>query len=416
MFIGDCSMIHEEILGGVAQAAPPIISEQEATFNAGFARYDYDPGARSMMMDQYMNPPASGLGAPPPQGMRNPLLNQQYYQPYQPFQPFQPQPNPYYYNQYNEAAKVFIKPCCSYYNNNEYMPLPDMEDRINSLINKYINKYEEQQIDQSMNNAYGSIGSEIQREVESLKSEARENRIEFYKMLSQTAHKFANESIDEEEIDRRYRGMYVDMPGYSGATYLDVSNQEMLARLVPVNNTWFYQEQFRLASEDFHKIIPADATAAEFFNKSGILKAKYDMEDEMHRRNNASNLYNDNAYRSFLRAKAIERRRQNNQPVQQPYPYYPLQNMETYNGMKVVPNGIPDEFPTLKENAVLTEDGTLNIVWNFGNNKGQVYKASSVQEEAEYEKSRERFQKFYNSIPGSFGLTDPNPEHNRSAP
>ena len=395
-------MIREETFNGeVVQTTSPIISEQEATINAGFGQYDYDPGARAMRFDQfsrYMNPPSSGIGMPP-QGMGNPLLQQtQYVQ--------------------EEALRTFIKPCNM---SGEYLPLPDFEEKINKKILQYMDKYDEQEIKQQsqgygnyygMSNYYGTpywspynnynpITNEINKEVEAMKNEARENRIEFNKLLSRTAHKFSREDaneISEQELDERYRGKYVDVPGYTGMTNIDLSHQNMLARLQPCSNAEMYRAHNKAVSDEFHKIIPETADLYETFSKSGLLKAEYDLEEEKHRRNNASNLYNSNdgTYRCFVKAKAAERYKNQNNILQQ----------------NQAPPIVPNTLPTLQQCSKEMEDGTLSISipCNFGSHQGEVYTVNNSQE-SEYEATRERFTRFYNSIPGAFSLSDPNPEH-----
>jgi len=402
-------MIREETFNGeVVQTTSPIISEQEATMNAGFGQYDYDPGARAMRFDsfsRYMNPPSSGIGMPPPGAMANPLLQQTQYQ------------------QQEEQLRTFIKPCNI---GGEYLPPIDWEDKVNKKILSYMDKYDEQAISQQqqgygynyygMNNYYGTpyfspynnynpITNEIMREVEDMKNEARENRIAFNKLLSRTAHKFANEDaheITEQELDDRYRGKYVDVPGYVGMTNVDLSHQNMLARLVPFDNSAMYRAADKAVSDEFHKIIPETADLYETFGKSALLKAEYDLEEEHHRRNNAANLYNSNdgTYRAFVKAKAAERYKNKNN-------INPMQ-AQIQNQTQVV----PDTFPTLQQCAKYTEDGTLSISFpcNFGSHQGELYTVNNSQE-SEYEQTRERFTRFYNSIPGAFSVTDPNPDH-----
>ena len=399
-------MVREEVLNGeVVQTTSPIISEQEAVMNAGFGQYDYDPGARAMRFDsfsQYMNPPSSGIGMPPV-GMGNPLLQQSQFQQQDP-----------------QSLRSFIKPC-NY--SGEYLPLPDYEDQIQKKILYYMDRYDEQEVSQQqgfasnyygMSNYYGTpyfsaynnynpVTTQIMKEVEEMKNEARENRIEFNKLLSRTAHKFSKEdanAIPEQEIDDRYRGKYVETPGFVGMTTVDLSHQAMLSRLQPCSNAESYRAHNQAVSDEYHKIIPETADMKETFAKSGILKAEWDLEEERHRRNNASNLYNSNdgAYRSFIKAKAAERYKNKNTLQQQ-----------------TIPNNIPNCFPTLRQSATEMEDGTLSISvpCNFGSHQGEVYTVNNSQE-SEYEATRERFARFYNSIPGAFSLSDPNPDHYRS--
>ena len=66
-----------------------------------------------------------------------------------------------------------------------------------------------------------------------------------------------------------------------------------------------------------------------------------------------------------------------------------------------------NQSSVLSQNATLADDGTLNvslnIPYNVGSRKGEIYSVNNSQE-AEYEEKRERFGRFLNSIPGSIYL------------
>lgn len=413
-------MIREEtILGEVVTTTSPQISEQEAIANASFGKYDYDPAARVSSLYQqsgfsrYMNPPVMpGIGMSPPNtiGYGNPVF--QYFPNYYSQQQQQPQ-----------ALKSFIPPCS---NNGEYMPTPDWQEKIDKMIVEYSIKLEDEQVANSMKyqsynyggyggyNYYGTpyyspfssymspVNQEINQVVEEMKSEAKENRIAFNKMIARTAHAFAKEEISEDELDRRYRGMEIETPGYVGMTTTDLAEQNRLARMVPVSNADAYRRHHQAVSDQYHSIIPETAGMQECFSKTGRVNMEYELEEEAHRRKNMAVLYNsaDGTYRYFVKAKAAERYAKANN--------IPLSNiMPATNGSSGAPvsNGVPDTLPTLQQSAKLCDDGTLNITCNFGSHKGETYTVNNSMESA-YDKERERFQRFYNSIPGSIYLND----------
>jgi hypothetical protein len=411
-------MIREEtFMGELVETSSPQISEIEAIENASFGKYDYDPAARQASMiypgqygysgsfNGYMNPPGyNGIGMSPPGfGFGNPLFQNPQYQYYQ--QQYQPP----------QEIKSFIPPVNF---GGEYLPSLDWEEKVNGLIAKYSEMQEEEFVERVMNgqkgygygnNYYGTpyfspygnfspLSREISQVVEEMKAEARESRIEFNKMLSRAAHSYLNEEISEEELDERYRGKYIDTPGYKGITYQEVAEQNQLDRLVPFDNSSIYRNHNAKVSQEFHQIIPEESNLVDTFVNTGVLMAKYDMDEEEHRRRNAAGLYDSStgAYKYFVRAKAAERYAKKNG----------ISNPLT--GQNYGPTAPPvDAFPTLRESAKLCDDGTLNITCNFGSHKGEIYSVNNAMEE-EYERDRDRFVKFYQSIPGSTFLNNPN--------
>jgi len=433
-------MIREEtFMGELVDTSSPSISESEAIANASFGKYDYDPGSRVMQMQQsvypgqngyneefarYMNPPAIGIGS-------NPYAS---YNPNMPaFGSYGPQMNPAFAWQNRmlqqqsvfqepEQLKSFIKPVGI---NGEFLPPADFEQRLSDLVREYWVRQEEEDVERKMKaqqNSYGyggvwggynyygtpyyspyygynALQQEVSQLVEEMKSEAREARIEFNKRISRLAHKIAGEPVDEDMLDERYRGKYVETPGYKGVTVQDLSEQYRLANMKPFDNSGVYRQFQEKVSAEFREIIPNDMGFVETFRNMGVVQAKYDMEEEKTRRKNGALLYDSNSgtYRYFVRAKAAQRYAEKNGLA--PSKVMPATSMGS--------NGIGDEFPTLQESARLLDDGTLNITCNFGSHKGEVYSVKNSQER-QYNENRERFARFYNSIPGSIYLSNPN--------
>lgn len=434
-------MIREEtFMGELVNPSSPQISESEVISNASFGRYDYDPGSRVMQMQQpvafpgqygynegiarytnppaigynngYYNAPAFGIGAPyynpafamnPAFGWQNRLYQQSVLQ--------EPQ-----------QLRSFIKPVGI---SGEFLPPADFEERLSELVRHYWMKQEEQDVERRMsqqsmygyNNSwsgynyygtpyyspyqgYNSIQQEVAQLIEDMKAEAREARIEFNKNISRLAHKIAKEPVDEAMLDERYRGKYVETPGFKGITTQDLSEQYKLANMVPFDNSGVYRQFQENVSKEFREVITDDMGFVETFRNMGIIQAKYDMEEERTRRRNGAVLYDSNSgtYRYFVRAKAAQRYAEKHGMVD---------TVKQPTMASSIPTTIGDEFPTLKESAQLLEDGTLKITCNFGSHKGEVYSVKNSQEK-QYEENRERFARFYNSIPGSIYLTNPN--------
>ena len=429
-------MIREEtFMGELVNPSSPQISESEAIANASFGKYDYDPGARLMQfsypgqygynndISRYTNPPPIGIGSNP-------------YNPYMAYNQNMPafgapQYNPAFawQQRLNQQQSIFQEPqqLKSYIKpvgiNGEFLPPADFEERLSELMRHYWMKQEEEDVERKLNQqsmygynnswsnyygtpyyspyyGYSSLQQEVSQLIEDMKSEAREARIEFNKNISRLAHKIAKEPVDEDMLDERYRGKYVETPGYKGVTVQDMTEQLRLSNMVPFDNSGVYRQFQEKVSNEFKEIIPNDMGFVETFRNMGVVQAKYDMEEEKTRRRNGALLYDSNtgAYRYFIRLKAAQRYAEKHgiSPDQ-------ITSASTVPGSTT----ISDEFPTLKQSAKLLDDGTLNITCNFGSHKGEVYSVKNSQEK-QYNENRERFARFYNSIPGSIYLTNPN--------
>lgn len=416
-------MKKEDMYGGesLELGSPPneqYASYSEAISNAGFGKYLYDPAQRLMSQpvnlfpggygysthpnpgpQQYYTSPPIGLGS-------NPYMGGQMYSPYRPNPVFQ-QP---FYQQQPQEITYFIKPVN--FSGNEFLPSDNYEDEIEKLKLKYwmeeqenaaknTNGYSTNQYYGYGTNYYGvpyynpwqynSVNSEIQQKITELENEARENRIQMNMNLSRLAHNIAGDGeIDESALDEVYRGKTVQSP--TGMTTQDVYDNMRFNSMIPFDNSQFYRDHNMAVSREHNMIIPKDSDMQHCFSSFGELHAKYDMEEEQHRRRNGASLYNSNndAFKYFVRSKAAERYGRTNNPVMS-------------NGF----NPGMNQFPTLQQSATLLDDGTLNITCNFGSKKGQTYSVHNSQE-AEYEKDRLKFQGFIDSIPGSIYLNNPN--------
>lgn len=420
-------MKKEDMYGGesLELGSPP--NEQYATYeeavnNANFSKYVYDPAQRLMSQpvslfpggygysthpnpgpqQQYMNPPI-GLGSNP------------YMTPYNPMKPNPVFQNPIYQQQFQQQPQetsYFIKPVN--FGGNDYLPPTGYEDEIDNLKMKYWMEEQEKiaksETPQNLyygynTNYYGvpyynpwqynSINSEIQQRISDMENEAKENRINFNMNLSRLAHKIAGDRpVNEDVLDEIYRGKTVQ--SLYGVTMDDLYNEARFSNMVPFDNSQFYRDHNMAVTREHNSIISKDASMQECFTDFGQLHDKYELEEEQHRRRNGASLYNsdNNAFKYFVRAKVAEREAKK-------------------NGMSMTSNIAPNfnpnmsQFPTLQQSARLLDDGTLNITCNFGSKMGQTYSVHNSQE-AEYEKDRERFQGFINSIPGSIYLNNPN--------
>lgn len=252
---------------------------------------------------------------------------------------------------------------------------------------------------------YNTINQYLNKEIDNLKNEARENRMQFQLLLSKTAHKFAEDHVSDEEIKIRYTGKDVKIPEGLLPNIQQYQDDIRFANMVPFDNSEYYREHDRKVSEEFHAIVKEDGNLQETFASMGIVAANWEMEDEMHRRRNAGGLYNssDNTYKYFVRKKVQERYAKEKGIL------LPDSNIDAYGNIKVpttkeLLTQFVNSTETLK-GATIKDDGTLVLPCLFGSHAGENYSVHNSQE-AEYDSKREKFGKFLDTIPGNIYLDD----------
>lgn len=426
-------MIKQDFFTGevLNSTSPPIstniTNEQYAAQQASFGKYDYDPNTRIMSQPVSISGNGYSVGGFSPYTMNQPVYGNPYQQYYgygyaNPAFAYQQQmQQQMYYNQQqmNRQPEYFVQPVNF---SGEYLPPMGYEEEIERLKLEYWQKEQEELAKTSVNNAksgyynpftgtnyygvpyynpyqYNSINTEVSSKIEQMQSEARQNRLNFNMQIAQLAHNYAGDTYDKDELLERYTGKTVTNPyGASAMTYGEIYEQQRYANLIPFDNSEAYREHHARVSAEFHSIIPENSNLKETFDNMGVLHAHYELEEEKHRRRDASVLYNsdDNSYKFFVRRKAAERYAQANG--------LPLTKIvqETDQAKQ----SLMGSFSTLSEVAKLTDDGTLNITCNFGSKSGQVYSVHNSQE-SEYEKDRERFQQYLDTIPESIYLNGP---------
>lgn len=453
----------------VSSGSPQTFSDNstnDAANMANFGAYAYDPNYR--MQNQFINPGGYGYSANnvPPQyyyqqnnpymynngfgGYMNQPVNNPYNGMYNPVgigAPLSPygnvQPtygmygsaNPAIY--YQQQMQAQQRPSIVHINgvgySGQYMPPADFEKRISDLEQKYYAQSIRQEAIAEVNselnrNVYGYsynsgmnyygmpfYGSsyntqadlELRREVEKLQQEARKNRLEFDMKISRLAHNFCGDGISDEQIRERYMGKDVTIPQNSFISspedYWEIGR---FYNCEPFNNAQMYRDHFNKVREEFNKIIPADSNLKDTFANMGILDAQYKLEEEMHRRKDGGNLYNnsDNSYKRLIRKKAKER--------------YCREKGIVLNDDTGLPNNIPTAYSSLKakqdfvnnsslkDSCTINPDGSLNVSiklpCNVGSHSGQLYTVN--ENESSYDEKRQRFGQFLDSIPGNIYL------------
>ena len=327
-----------------------------------------------------------------------------------------------------ETPKVIHIPGISL--GSEYLPTPDIQERIYKLESEYSEKLNN--VDSGINNncynygynngfnyyganyynsnQYYAINNELVRSIESMKDEMRENRTLFNIKLSRLAHRTAKDGVTDEQIEEMYRGKDIPVPQGLIIDPQEAYEMERLASAVPFDNSWYYREQWNKVSEEFNSILPEKVTMENAFDNIGILYAKWEMEEEMHRRRNLSTTYKagDGGYRYFLKKKVRERNLREKgilpNTMIESLDVNNINSLLNYDPMQARREYIANS--PLREIATLSDDGTLNVSFklpcNVGSDKGQIYEVN--ENEAGYEQKRERFSRGIHSIDKAFEL------------
>lgn len=387
---------------------PNFTTEQEAVYNAGFGKYNYDPGMRNQTVypgGYGYNMANAGLGSYNPYQYNSSIYNPQFGNPVFQQQYQQPQPQ-------IQEIEYFVSPVNF---GSEYLPSMDFEDRIDQLKIDYWMKEQEESVTNTSNyyspfgcnNYYGvpfynpyqynsSLNSEISQKISEMEEEAKQNRLTLNLQLSRLAHNYSGDVYNDCDLVERYTGKKIENPSSLGLiTTNELYTLNRFSNLVPFDNSQMYRDIDREASRMYNSIIPENSNMQECFENMGIVNAEYLMEEEKHRRRDGSVLYNseDGSYRYFVKRKAAER-------------YAAKHGMMNFGGndnFNNYKNELLSSFPTLSQSAKLTDDGTLNITCNFGSKMGQTYSVHNSLE-AGYEEDRDRFKRFVDSIPGSIYL------------
>lgn len=435
-------------MGEVVNSTSPTISEQEAIENASFGKYTYDPMSRmqqtmvslpgwqgystSMNPNGFYQQPMGYIGQSMMGGNgnyglgMNPYIANMYSNQYG-ANPYNP--NPIYYQQQQPQCPQNLQiPPLNY--RGEFLPPLDYEEKLNKLSNEYWIKEQEEAVKNQRNyntfgygyNYYGNymyggfynpLRNEANNIVLSMQQEARENRINFNVNLGLLAMNLAygKGNYDEEQIESIYRGKIIDNP--YGVSVNQLYEQNRFNNLVPFDNSNYYQAFHSQISAQHNSIIKPDSNLKEMFDHTGELWATYELEEEQHRRRNLLHTYDSNGYKYFIR-KAIAERMNSDQNrfngVASPMINNTIPAPGTCNTLNIFTKN-----PRLQQDSHVVStpsidskgnlDVTLSIPCNFGSQQGSNYIVN--QNEATYDKKREEFNRFIDSIPRSIYTLTP---------
>jgi hypothetical protein len=263
-------------------------------------------------------------------------------------------------------------------------------------------------------NPYNNNYNEASREIEKIKDDARKRKKEFEINLALLAHNILQDGITEKQIRDQFEDKVVieTDPNVINMYYpIPDPMTERFARMVPYHDpTPDIQAQIdRQVVDQFHQCVSPDADMYEFFENIGLYRYELFMEKNRKELRDRSSMYNTHTYSNFVKEKAIERynnfiQNKNSNGIigygynaPEPSNAGILSNKFLNQSQDQIIND-NENFPTLKECATLSEDGTLNITFN---NFGRGNPAIQDSQEEEYKRDKERFLAFLDSIPKS---------------
>lgn len=441
------------LAGDVVQATSPAISEQEAIENASFGKYSYDPSTRLSTVSlpgwqgySTSQNPNGFYGGFQPMGYIGQAMNGYGFNPYymnsgigsNPYMMgnqygSQPVYQGYGYNpafayiqqqqQMQQPQYVQIPPL-NY--RGEFLPPKDYDTKLSELSNQFWMKEQEQLVENrdkyNYNNfgynyygnlMYGFYSNPVRQEanniIQSMQQEARENRIQFNMNLGKLAFNltYGKGNYDENKLEDIYRGRTIENP-VSQNTYNQLCVQNRFANCVPFDNSMYYQNFHTQVTAQHNSIIDPNSNMKEAFDHAGELWAMYEMEEEQHRRRNLMGSYNSDGYKYFIQKSIAERKNRldNRFSNIEEYSYNTPMNIGgsiPAPGTMNIYTGNPRKMSHVDTTESIDKDGNLNVTLSlpvsFGSKAGSNYIVNS--HESAYDKKREEFNRFIDSIPGS---------------
>ena len=174
-----------------------------------------------------------------------------------------------------------------------------------------------------------------------IRREAERRTIDLNKKLSRLAHGYLEEEIDEDRIDMVYEGYDIEVKA-SQQQY--EAKQTFLNNLVPVSNQKMYENHFNEIRAFYQKVFGENPDMQKFLADQGVLKIVENIEEELHVRRDATQYYNNDAYRRILRKNILER-----EGIKE-------DTSTTVAGGLQLP-----QFASLSQSARLLDDGSISL-------------------------------------------------------
>lgn len=284
--------------------------------------------------------------------------------------------------------------------------LAKRENRVMGFFNNnyggYMNYYGTPYVNLSYDT---NIMYQYKQKVNEMVQEAIQRRTDFYKNLSRLCHNYLGDKITEDDIDRLYDGYTYTIPA---AQVQQDYHQDWLASLVPCDNSWIYRNHFNEVSSVYQMICPPGKSMNEAFEDYGLYGFFDNLEQEFHRRRDASRLYDGNIYDAYLRKYALQQEEEDLQSgvMTREKLYKKYQTPEQY--VEAIQSGelSREDFkrqllePELNKNGItFTDKGELHFnlpsQWSTQNNNAPPGNILTNEQEMDFEVQR---QNFINSI------------------
>lgn len=203
-----------------------------------------------------------------------------------------------------------------------------------------------------------------------IRQEAINKRVTFNKNLSRIANSYLGKQTNEEDLTRLYEGYDYVIPGVQQQ---QDNLQAELSRMKPISNQSAYVKHHNEVHHVMNQMVGQTKDMNDFLRAQGPLVTLGNMEEEMHKRRDASQFYQGDAYRRLLVKSIRDRNNKEGEQVSTP-----------------IPNLLAAEnFPTLQQSGSILEDGSISITappW-LGNR--QMFVQNEM--EKHFEENRSRF-------------------------
>ena len=448
-------MIHTNFYTGemITPQQEQYTTEAEAVQNAGFGQYAvqqqaYIPPMYGLGGNAYQRVYGNGFGPPqqqyyqntfmqapmaPQQSWGNPVFQQGLVQP---LQQQQEQYSQVYVPPVNLAGNDYLLPSnieeiatdmvMRYYNEEaEYQGRRIAEEAKRRRSGYYNNPYFYNQQNYYGAPMYGPVNnnfrSSIFDEIENIKHEAKEKRVNLSKQLSRLAHNYLNDGITNEEIDEMYNGKFINVENtvYQWSEMDAMQARFTSERFVPIDpGKTPYREFVDKTRKQIESILPKDTPIEEFGSRINILLSEWELEELKERRRGFSDSYNSSTYKRLLRDRIAEKEANKSgfslfesdtepeiitridQAVQD-LQATKNENLSAEERTKAA-KSVAEFFGlnTFSEAVYYDEEGNLCLAANVGNHKGEQYVVTN-ENEAAYVNRRAKFLGFEDSIPKS---------------
>lgn len=448
-------------MSGMSNQTEQFTTEAEATQNAGFGQY-------AAQMQGYVPPTTYGLGGNyyqqqyvPPQTAyyQNPYMNQPNGYISQPYGFNRNYGGMYGYGGYQqinqqpqqpELSQVFIPPVNLY--GNEYLLPSDFEDRAQDMLIRYyqeeaeyegkkiaadamarrennFNPYAYNGLNYYGNSFYGApyqvFHSKVFDELNEMKTNAKNARLNLSMKLSKLAHKTIGDDVSDEQIKEMYTGKYIDVENTIYACSKQEAFQRMVSsdRCVPVDpGATPYREYYYNTWKKIQSILPQDTPIEEFGPRINLLLSEWELEELKERRRGFGQSYDSSAYKRLLKEKCAEKAANQHGfsliRSTEPLPITQIKNKIKEEEIKLARDMTPEEktkamkeglnligLPLLSDAVYFDNNGQMCLKANIGNHKGEMYTVFN-ENEAKYANKRAAFAGFLDSIPKSEELHD----------